>query len=93
MVQLDDELVPYPDQVQRRYEEWLAAQEAAGRSFTAEQRRWLDEIAKHIGVNLRFAQEDFGAYFHAKGGLYAAKRVFGEGLPDLLHSLNEGLAR
>ena len=44
-VQPDDELVPYPEQVQARYQRWLAQQEADGRSFTPEQRWWLDQIA------------------------------------------------
>ena len=57
-VQLDDELVPYPEQVQRRYQEWLAGQEAAGRSFTPEQRWWLDRIVEHMGVNLDVTPED-----------------------------------
>jgi type I restriction enzyme R subunit len=34
-VQLEDELIPYPDLVRHRYREWLAAQE---RAFTEEQR-------------------------------------------------------
>jgi len=29
-VQLDDELVPYPERVQRRYADWLAAQQSEG---------------------------------------------------------------
>lgn len=37
-VQLEDELVPYPDRVRQRYQDWLAAQEAAGRTFTEEER-------------------------------------------------------
>ena len=41
-VQLDDELMPYPERVRARYADWLAAQEASGRAFTAEQRWWLD---------------------------------------------------
>ena len=45
-VELDDELVPYPELVRRRYEDWLAAQEAGGRTFTEEQRWWLDRIAE-----------------------------------------------
>jgi type I restriction enzyme R subunit len=91
VVQLDDELVPYPELVQRRYEEWLAAQEAAGRTFTAEQRRWLDEIAKHIGVNLAFRDVDFNDYFYAEGGLVAARRIFSGQLHAILGELNDAL--
>ncbi|MCK6584994.1 MAG: DEAD/DEAH box helicase family protein [Anaerolineales bacterium] len=91
-VQLDDELVPYPERVQRRYAEWLAAQQADGKTFTPEQRWWLDQIATHIGVNLEIHAEDFnyGEFFN-RGGQITAMRVFGAGLKDLLDELNEML--
>jgi type I restriction enzyme R subunit len=91
-VQLEDELVPYPEQVQARYRDWLAAQEEAGRTFSEEQRWWLDRIAETIGVNLSARPEDFqhGALFD-RGGWPAARQTFGETLPDLLDELNEAL--
>jgi type I restriction enzyme R subunit len=91
-VQLDDELEPYPDQVQRRYQEWLAAQARAGRSFTPEQRWWLDEIARHIGVNVDITPEDFDyGEFQAKGGRLAAARAFGPGFWSLVEQMNAEL--
>ncbi len=91
-LQMDDELVPYPDLVGRRYREWLAAQEAGGRDFSDEQRWWLDRIAEAIGVNLAVSAQDFqyGELFN-RGGWFAAKRVFGEELPALLDEMNEAL--
>jgi len=88
-VQLEDELVPYPDLVQRRYREWLAAQ---GRAFTEEQRWWLDRIAETVGVNLSVTSDDFqvGELFE-RGGWIAARRLFGADLPVLLGELNEAL--
>jgi len=92
-VQLADELVPYPDLVRQRYADWLAAQEAGGRTFTADQRWWLDRIAETIGVNLGVRAEDFGyGELFNRGGWYAAREVLGEGLPELLAELNERLA-
>ncbi|MBI1792683.1 MAG: DEAD/DEAH box helicase family protein [Chloroflexi bacterium] len=91
-VQLDDELVPYPERVQRRYAEWLASQQAEGKTFTAEQRWWLDQVATHIGVNLEIHAEDFnyGEFFN-RGGQVAALRTFGPQLKGLLDELNERL--
>jgi type I restriction enzyme R subunit len=91
-VQLEDELVPYPELVRQRYHDWLAAQEAAGRTFTEEQRWWLDRIAEAIGVNLGVRAEDFryGELFN-RGGWHAARRLFGDDLPELLEELNERL--
>ena len=91
-VHLDDELEPYPDQVQRRYQDWLAAQEQAGQAFTPEQRWWLDEIAEHIGVNVDITPKDFNyGEFQAKGGRIAAVRVFGPEFWQLVEQLNAEL--
>ncbi|MEX2314661.1 MAG: type I restriction-modification enzyme R subunit C-terminal domain-containing protein, partial [Thermomicrobiales bacterium] len=46
--QQTDELTPFPEQALARYDAWLAQQAGLGRSFSAEQRRWLDDIAAHI---------------------------------------------
>ena len=98
-VQLDDELVPYPERVQRRYLDWLVAQQiedpasgSGGHTFTPEQRWWLDQIATHIGVNLEIHAEDFdyGEFFN-RGGQVAALRAFGPQLPALLDELNTRL--
>jgi type I restriction enzyme R subunit len=92
-VQLDEELLPYPECVGRRYAEWLAAQEAGGEFFTPEQRWWLDQVATHIGVNLEIHAEDFnyGEFFN-RGGQVGAMRVFGTQLNDLLDELNRALS-
>lgn len=91
-VQMDDELTPYPEQVSQRYRDWLTAQEAGGRTFSAEQRWWLDRIAEHIGVNLSVRADDLSmGEFYNKGGQFAAQRVFGDGLPALLDELNRAL--
>jgi type I restriction enzyme R subunit len=89
----DEELVPYPERVSRRYREWIAAQEAAGRAFTPAQRWWLDTIAAHIGVNLSIYAEYLNASpFFEKGGQVAAVKTFGNELPALLDELNEALS-
>ncbi len=91
-VQLDDELVPYPEQVRRRYEDWLEAQQQAGRAFTPEQRWWLDRIAEHVGVSLSISDVDLLAgEFQGRGGLFKARQVFGADLPVLLYELNAAL--
>jgi type I restriction enzyme R subunit len=85
-LQLDEELVPYPERVAARYREWLTAQQ---RDFTPEQRWWLDRIAEHIGVNLAVRPEDLSVgEFYNKGGQFAARKLFGEALPALLDELN-----
>jgi type I restriction enzyme R subunit len=90
--QPDGELAPYPEQVQVRYQRWLAQQEASGRAFTPGQRWWLDQIAEHIGVSLSITPDDFsyGALFN-RGGAIAAAKSFGTAWPALLDELNKEL--
>ncbi|WP_345326344.1 type I restriction-modification enzyme R subunit C-terminal domain-containing protein [Candidatus Villigracilis proximus] len=67
----------------------MTAQERNGRTFTNEQRWWLDRIAEHIGVNLSVRTDDLSVgEFYNKGGQFAAVRVFGDGLSALLDELN-----
>lgn len=88
-VQLDDELVPYPERVAARYREWLTQQAGRSSDFTPEQRWWLDRIAEHIGVNLAVRPDDLAVgEFYNKGGQFAARKLFGESLPGLLDELN-----
>jgi type I restriction enzyme, R subunit len=92
-LQLDDELVPYPDRVQGRYQQWLADQAATGRTFTPEQRWWLDKIAEQIGVNLSIQPEDFdyGEFFD-RGGRLGAMRSLGQQWMQLVAEMNEALS-
>ncbi|MCP4542488.1 MAG: DEAD/DEAH box helicase family protein, partial [Chloroflexi bacterium] len=92
-LQLDDELIPYPEHVQQRYQDWLAAQEAGGRAFTEQQRWWLDRIAETIALNLSATPQDFQyGQLRDRGGLIAARQLFGDDLTVLLTELNEELA-
>ena len=80
----DQELEPYPERVRERYSEWLAAQQAAGRVFTPDQRKWLDRIAELIGVNLAVTQADIDEQLDDQGGWIAARRLFGSEFGVLL---------
>jgi len=86
----DEVLEPYPDLVERRFEEWLARHDG---DFTAEQVEWLGMIKDHIAASLTIEPEDFGyAPFSDRGGRLRAARLFGPELPKLLDELNEELA-
>jgi len=88
-----DELTPFPDIVDERFDAWLAQQENSGRTFTAEQRGWLEDIRDHIAANIEITAGDFEyAPFAQRGGLGAAHRVFGGELNLLLDELTEVLA-
>jgi type I restriction enzyme, R subunit len=89
----EDELIPYPDQVNERFTAWMAQQDVNGRSFTDEQRMWLKDIRDHIASSLRIDPDDFEyAPFAQRGGIGRVYQVFGSELLNLLEELNEVLA-
>lgn len=91
---MDEELVPYPERVQQRYEAWLQSQEAQGKIFTPQQRWWLDEIARHIGINVSISMDDLNYFgFQARGGQLAAKRLFGDQIETVIEELNKELGQ
>jgi type I restriction enzyme R subunit len=94
VVHPDEALEPYPARVQARYQGWLDAQFAGGRTFTTEQRWWLDKIAENIGVNVTVEPDDLNAIgdFADRGGPFAMARVFGNQWRGVLEELNGVLA-
>ena len=91
-IEQDDELVPFPDRVEERFEGWLRTQEQAGRVFTAEQRAWLDRIRDTIAASLTITTDDFEyTPFAEHGGIGKAYEIFGDDLAPLLEELNEEL--
>jgi type I restriction enzyme, R subunit len=86
-------IMPFKQSVDERFGAWLAEQEAAGASFTPDQRQWLDAIKDHIAASLTIDANDFEyAPFAQLGGLGKAHEVFGERLDAILGDLNARLA-
>jgi type I restriction enzyme R subunit len=87
------ELVPYGDQVRERFENWLAQQRTAGRTFTDEQLRWLTMIRDHIAQSLEIDVNDFDLTpFVEEGGLGKAAKLFGGDIAGIVGELNKVLA-
>jgi type I restriction enzyme R subunit len=86
-------LVPVAQSVEERYEQWHAEQAAAGRTFTPDQRRWLNAIKDHVATSLAIETDDLDEVpFNQIGGLGRAYELFGDKLPALLAELNGRLA-
>lgn len=86
-------LVPYKDQVDARYENWLDQQKQVGRVFTDEQLRWLELMKEHISAALTITADDFDYEpFIQHGGLGKAFALFGNQFKPLLDELTEALA-
>jgi type I restriction enzyme R subunit len=92
-LQQADQLVPFRDTVNSRFDSWLAKQEQAGRSFTAEQHQWLTWMKDLIAAELEVSVEafDYNPFLQA-GGLGKAHQVFGGRLEPLMAELAEALA-
>jgi type I restriction enzyme, R subunit len=88
-----DELVPFPDLVTERFDAWLHTEQQAGRTFTEEQRAWLERIRDHVATSMTITIEDFDyTPFAEHGGIGKAHAVFGSDLAPLLDELTEALA-
>ena len=88
-----DFLEPFPDTVERRFNDWLTQQERNGRSFSQEQEQWLLMIKDHIATSISIGMDDFElAPFHEKGGPVKVSQVFGQELDNILEELNAVLA-
>jgi type I restriction enzyme, R subunit len=89
----DAELVPHAERVHARFAAWMAQQQAGGRTFTGQQRQWLEMMRDHAASSLEIAIEDFDDVpFAQEGGLGKATQVFGDQLRDVMRELNEVLA-
>ena len=90
---VEEELVPFDERANERFQTWMATQEAGGRTFTAEQRRWLEDIRDHIAGSVSIELDAFDlAPFNQNGGLARAYELFGEELTQVLEELNLALA-
>ena len=84
-----DELAPFADHVNQRFEGWLAMQETAGREFTDEQRWWLEAIRDRIAGNVSAEMRDLqNSPLDQRGGLIAAYDLFGDDLQEIIDELN-----
>lgn len=88
----EEPIVPVAEEVEQRYQQWLEEQQAAGVTFSGEQRKWLDAIRDHIANSLRIEQDDFDyAPFNQLGGLGRVYQVFGDDFKKILDDLNDKL--
>ncbi len=88
-----DELTPRTDVVNHLFDDWMSRQETEGRSFTPEQRHWLELIRDHVAASMSITMDDFEyTPFNEEGGIGKVYQVFGDELGTLLDELNEVLA-
>ena len=92
-LELDDELIPFHDRVEARFEGWLAMQEQAGTTFTDEQRHWLGWMKDHIATSMGIDADSLDLPpFTEYGGIGHAYSLFGNELSELMEQLTRELA-
>jgi len=90
---LDDELKPFREQVDKRFQEWIFRHNARrATAFTPEQTEWLRLMKDHIASSCCITREDFDyAEFANKGGLQKVWQLFGKDLDEVMQEMNEEL--
>lgn len=89
----ENELVPFHDQVEQRFQTWLLSQKQKGVGFSDEQLQWLTWMKENIAAEMGISPEAFGyTPFAEHGGIGKATQVFGERLTPLADELTEALA-
>jgi type I restriction enzyme R subunit len=89
---LDDELIPYTEQVRQRYAGWLAQQSQAGVTFSPAELWWLDKMVEVIAVSAGISPDDLdNAPFTERGGVDGAIRDLGPNTATLIDQLNTNL--
>ncbi|WP_333884430.1 DEAD/DEAH box helicase family protein [Sphingobium yanoikuyae] len=88
-----DTLEPLSADVNRRFNLWLGREKKAGREYDPDQTGWLEAIRDHLAANvdllLRDLQEQPG--FVERGGVIAARRIFGDRLNGIIEELPDAL--
>jgi type I restriction enzyme R subunit len=90
---LDDELKPFADEVDKRFQAWIFRHNAQrGTAFTPEQTEWLRLMKDHIANSCSISRDDFDyAELADKGGLQKAWGLFGKELDGLMNEMNAEL--
>ena len=90
---LADELRPFADEVDRRFQDWTFRHNARRTTaFTPEQMDWLRLMKDHIAASCSIQRDDFDyAELASRGGLQKAWQVLGSELDTLMAEMNEEL--
>ncbi len=88
----DETLAPFSTTVQQRYNLWLGREKNAGRVYGPEALGWLEAIREYLAANVEMSLRDVQEQFSARGGVLAARRVFGaDRLAPLLDEMIQAL--
>ncbi|MBU4444194.1 restriction endonuclease subunit R, partial [bacterium] len=86
----EEQLTPFYQSIDQRFENWLENQHKAGNDFSPEQLEWLKMIKDHIATSVEIEVDDFDSVpFYDRGGLMKAYKVFGDQFNQIIQELND----
>lgn len=82
-------LQPLSADMAGRFNLWLGREKTAGRDYSPEQLGWLEAIRDHLAANVDLDLPDLQELpgFAERGGVVAARRLFGAGLDRIIEDL------
>ena len=88
----EDTLAPFSASVLQRYNLWLGREKNAGRIYGQEALGWLEAIRDYLAANVEISLPDLQTQFADRGGVLAARRIFGgDRLAPLLDEMTQAL--
>ncbi len=88
----EETLAPFSATVLQRYNLWLGREKNAGRVYGPEALGWLEAIRDYLAANVEMSLGDVQEQFAERGGVLAARRVFGaERVAALLDEMTQAL--
>ncbi len=89
---IDEQLTPYPQVVDRRFQEWAFGKQAGPLKFTEDQMQWLRMLKDHIAGSFHLELDDLDyTPFDAVGGRGRMYQLFGGEMDTIIGELNEAL--
>ncbi len=88
-----DELIPFRQEVEQKFNLWIGRQIKAGRTFADEQMTWLRLIKEHVVANVEMPVTDLQEMpqFASRGGIVKARQLFGASLNEVVAELQGAL--
>ncbi|MEO8446927.1 MAG: type I restriction-modification enzyme R subunit C-terminal domain-containing protein [bacterium] len=87
-----DTLEPFTEKVNKKFDDWIRANESEGRTFNNDEMEWLVMMKNYVASFLEIDMISFNQPpFINKGGAAKAYNVFGHDLNRILFEMNEKL--
>jgi type I restriction enzyme R subunit len=86
-------LAPLSTDMAGRFNLWLGREKKAGREYTPQQLAWLEAIRDHLSANIELDLRDMQELpqFAQRGGVIAARSVFGPRLEAVIEDVTQAL--